>query len=636
MEALRIFLLLPDGEICDRVRASLNSPEFDCAWCRSVSDALIVLIHGKFDLLVSQAALPAGSGLDVLGALDEEGIEIPSLMFLGPEDASLSRNWTGQFCDFLPLSEDFAANLPGRARNAVAKHRLEQANRIYIAALESARDGIMITDLQGVVLHVNRALESLTGFSRDELVGRPSQILCASAPNSDLHERLWLAIKQRASWQGELAERRKDGSWFDVSLTVSPILDSRGRLTHCVAIERDITSRKVMENRLVHAQKMQSLGTLAGGVAHEFNNLLTGILGYAGLALTQGDEQEARKEFIQEIVSLAERAAGLTKQMLAYARKSPMNRQALPVVSLVRQTAELVERTLHQRLELENFEAAAAWCINADANQLEQVLINLILNARDALEDEKAVAVGIQQEKLSASRTGFPDNVPPGDYVVLEVRDTGHGMTPEVLSRAVDPFFTTRPVGKGTGMGLSVVLGIVHNHHGFLTIESRAGEGTSVRVYLPRLEEVVQEAAPPDSFIEPEPISPARILVHDDEAAVLEVVRRYLEDAGHHVVCASDESEVLNLARQASVLDMAILDQFPQGPIVGTLAGRLLELRPRLPILFCPGRPPDDQDAEHAEKQRVLWKPFRMNELGFAVQELLGSQADGLTQIAPG
>lgn len=636
MESLRVFLLLPEGEIYESVCAALKDPGFDCVWCRSVSDALIVLTHRKFDLLISQAVLSTMSGLDLVSVLDKEGIELPSLMFLGPEDTRLPRASTGQVCEFLPLSEDFAAKLAERARSAVAKHRLEQANRVYIAALESARDGIMITDLQGVVLHVNRALESLTGFSRDEMIGRPSRILCTGDQSSELHARLWLAVKQRASWQGELTERRKDGSLIDVSLTVSPILDSRGRLTHCVAIERDITSRKVMENQLVQAQKMQSLGTLAGGVAHEFNNLLTGILGYAGLALDHAEDREQQKEFLGEIVSLAERAAGLTKQMLAYARKSPANRQPISVAKVVNQTAELVSRTLHLQLVLEGVDEAGALHIDADANQLEQVLVNLILNARDALPGGASATVAVHQEMLAAGGAGFPDKIPPGDYVVLEVRDKGHGMAPEVLSRAVDPFFTTRPVGKGTGMGLSVVLGIVHNHHGFLTIESKSGSGTTVRVYLPRLRDSFQEAAVVDSFIEPEPISPARILVHDDEAAVLDVVRRYLEDAGHRVLCARDELELLELARQPGAIDLAILDQLPQSAAGGSLVGQLLAHRPRLPILYCPGRPLDRSSNEQTEHQRVLWKPFRMNELGFAVQELLTSQTEDSAQVAVG
>ena len=627
MQSLRVFLLLPEGDIHLSVTGALKSPEFEQVWCRSASDALIVLGHSTFDLLISSVVLPEMSGLDFIASLDAEGIDLPSVMLLGPDDMRLLRHPSGRVRDIVPLSEDFAARLPDRAREAIAKHRLEQANRVYVAALESARDGIMITDLQGVVLHVNRALEMLTGFSREELMGRPSQVLCSIEQNAELCARMWLAVKQRTSWQGELIDLRKDGSRIDVSLTVSPILDSRGRLTHCVAIERASAPRRMIDSQFLQAQKVQSLGTLAGGVAHEFNNILTGIMGYAGLALSHGEEKQSRDEFLEAVLSLAQRAAVLTKQMLAYARRSPVNRRPLSVADLCRGTVELVERTLHQTVAVEGIDDDGALRIDADVSQIEQVLLNLILNARDAMEPGGIVTIAARCENLTTSMAGFPENVPPGDYVHLEVRDRGHGMSPEIMSRAFDPFFTTRPVGKGTGMGLSVAMAIVRDHLGFLTIESTLGSGTVVGVFLPRLLEHGEEDTPEDPSIEPEPVRPARILVHDDEAAVLDVVRRYLEAAGHQVLGARDETEALELARGSDSIDMAIVDNVPSSLETGGLIGQILELRPQLPLLICTGQPLEDSVIQPGSRQRVLRKPFRMNELGFAVQELLSITA---------
>jgi two-component system, cell cycle sensor histidine kinase and response regulator CckA len=622
MPPLRIFLLLPDDAIHKSADAALAARGFERVWCRKASDALIVLSHGKFDLLICQAALPDMAGIDLLKELDAEGIDLPNILLVGPEDVHLERDSSGSMREVVPVSEGFASSLPDRAFDVVAKHQLQQANRIYIAALESARDGIMITDLQGAVVHVNRALESLTGFSRDELVGQPAQILCANEQNAELCSRMWLAVKQRASWQGELTDRRKDGATIDVSVTASPILDSHRRLTHCVVIERDITSRKVIESRLLQAQKVQSLGTLAGGVAHEFNNLLTGIMGYAGLALNHSEEPEERGDFLKEIMGLAERASELTKQMLAYARQSPMNRTFLSIANLIQASADLLERTLHQKVVIECADDAGPLRIDADANQMEQVLLNLILNSRDAISGAGAITVSAHKQDLPTTLAGFPDHVPPGAYVRLQVRDSGHGMSAEVLSRALDPFFTTKVVGKGTGLGLSVALGIIRNHHGFLTIESNIGQGTCVGIYLPRLQEPAAASSTIDSFIEPEPVSPASIVLHDDEPAVLDVVRRYLEDAGHHVLCARDEAELLHLAAGNANIHLAILDEVPVTERSG-LAHRILELRPNLPLLFCPGDSPDHADFELEGMRRVLCKPFRMNELGFAVQQLL-------------
>jgi PAS domain S-box-containing protein len=625
MPLLSLFLLIPDGDLFRSIDEALPPTEFDRVWCKSATDALLVLSHRRFDLLISPVTLPEFSGLELVDRLEEEGIDLPSLLLMGPEDTRIPPLNAGKVRDFFPLSVGYAAGLPDRVRNVVAKHQLEQANRLYIAALESARDGIMITDLQGTVLHVNRALEALTGFSREDLIGRPSRILCSSEQHVELCTLLWQAVKQRASWQGELTDRRKDGSTIDVSLTVSPILDAQGRLTHCVVIERDITSRRMMESRLLQAQKMQSLGTLAGGIAHEFNNLLTGIMGFAGLAQDAGLTQQCRKDYLQEILILAERASELTRQMLVYARQSPANRRSISVVKLVKQAADLIERSLRQPVVIECADAAEQLQIDADANQMEQALFNLLLNARDALGNGDSIIVRMRKEDLAASKAGFPDNVPPGGYIHIEVRDTGHGMPAEVLSRALDPFFTTRSVGKGTGMGLSVVMGIIRNHHGFMTIESRVGDGTSVGVYLPRLSEP-EEALVTSAFIEAEPVSPACILLQDDEVAVLEVVRRYLEDAGHRVLSARNETELLELARTHPTIDVAVLDAVPTSTQSNALVASLRELQPGLRLLFCPGMLPERTMLEQNSAARVLPKPFRMNELGFAVQELLSIQ----------
>ncbi|CAN5190749.1 hypothetical protein BH10PLA2_BH10PLA2_18380 [soil metagenome] len=627
MPPLSLFLLIPDSELHRSIDDALPPNEFDRVWCKSATDALIVLSHRRFDLLISPVTLAEISGLELVDRLEVEGIDLPSLLLMGPEDTRLPPLVAGKVRDFFPLSIGYAAGLPDRIRNVVAKHQLEQANRLYIAALESARDGIMITNLQGKVLHVNRALEALTGFSREDLIDRPSQILCNSEQHAELCGLLWQAVKQRASWQGELTDRRKDGSIIDVSRTVSPMLDGQGRLTHCVVIERDITLRRMMESQLLQAQKMQSLGTLAGGIAHEFNNLLTGIMGFAGLAQDAGLTHQCRKDYLQEILGLAERASELTRQMLTYARQSPANRRSISVLKLVKQAAELIERSLRQPVIIDCADAAEQLQIDADANQMEQVLFNLLLNARDAVAASGSILVRLRKEDLAASKAGFPDNVPPGGYIHIEVRDTGHGMPAEVLGRALDPFFTTRSVGKGTGMGLSVVMGIVRNHHGFMTIESRVGDGTSVGVYLPRVSEP-EDLQAASSFVEAEPVSPACILLQDDEAAVLEVVRRYLEDAGHRVFSARNEAELLELARVHNPIDVAILDSIPASATSDALVNSLLKLHPQIRILFCPGTPSEKTTIEQECFQRVLPKPFRMNELGFAVQELLSPPPD--------
>jgi PAS domain S-box-containing protein len=530
-------------------------------------------------------------------------------------------------------SDNFLAELPKRVGESVTRHRLQQTNRLLIEALESARDGIMITDLQGTMLHVNQALERMTGYTRAEMLGQNPRLLKSDRHPPQIYEEMWRTVLARASWQGELTNRRKDGGLVEVSLTVSPILDGHGQLTHFVGIQRDITDRKLLERQLLQAQKMQSVGTLAGGVAHEFNNLLAGINGYAALALREPSLPESARLFLNHIVDLSDRAAVLTRQMLAYARKPTLVRQPMRIDHLVRATAELVTHTLNAEVVLEAQLPAGEdgpLLVQADANQLQQALVNLALNARDALIERAPIVFRLRRVMLTGERAAFPEMVPPGDYVVLEVGDRGCGMSPEVLSQALDPFFTTKGVGQGTGLGLPVVLGIVHGHQGYLTIDTEAGRGTCVSLYLPRfVEESRPEGEgigfPEGEILEPESVPGRNILVLDEEEAVLDVIRRFLEIAGHHVTCTTSAEEAAMRLADGQAIDLLIFDLRLHGEDGIKTLQRFREKRPQLPILLCTGLIDADSAPAltPAGPVRMLRKPFRMNELWYAVNEAL-------------
>jgi PAS domain S-box-containing protein len=529
-------------------------------------------------------------------------------------------------------------------------------NRLLIQALESARDGIMITDLQGTILKVNQALEELTGYSRHELLGQTPRLLKSSAHRPELYTEMWQTILARRSWQGELTNRRKDGTLFQVSLTVSPIVDSQGRMTHFVGIQRDITGHKQLERALLQAQKMQSVGTLAGGVAHEFNNLLAGINGYAALGLRESDVAPTLRDFLQHIVALSERAASLTRQLLAFARKPALARQRLAIVELVRGTAELVGRTLYQEVVVDlpdDERACQALVVEADANQLQQALVNLALNARDALLVRQAVRTRgasaphnvadslresdmgqpivfrLRPAVLSSEQPAFPQQVPPGDYVVIEVEDHGAGMTADVLNQALDPFFTTKEVGQGTGLGLPMVFGIVQAHQGYLTLDSDPRRGTRVSLYLPRA--VAAAGAVPPSRPgdteggEPETAPNRAILVIDDEEAVRDVVRRFLRIAGHVVTCAASGQEALERLNAGQPCDLIILDLMVPREDALTTFQLLRQRRPDVPVLLCTGLPQAEPAPEllRGGAAGLIRKPFRMSELWHVLKQVL-------------
>lgn len=634
-DTLQLLLLEADDEVAHLTAQALERAGHRVTRCRTAANALIVLGHGTFDLLILDHRLPDMTGSELLQALTREGIATPGLMVTAHGDEQLAtRVLQAGALDYLvrDAAGNFLRELPKRVSAAVIRHRLQQTNRLLIEALESARDGIMITDLQGTILHVNQALERMTGYSRAELQGESPRLLKSGRHLQRLYEDMWRTILARISWQGELTNRRKDGSLVEVSLTVSPILDVHGQLTHFVGIQRDITERKLLERQLLQAQKMQSVGTLAGGVAHEFNNLLAGISGYAALALREPTLAEPARLFVNHVVELSERAAVLTRQMLAYARKPTLVRQPARIDTLVRNTADLVTHTLHAEVatdfQLPGGDGAPLF-VQADANQLQQALVNLALNARDASTKPLPIVFRLRQAVVPVELAAFPEPVPAGDYVVLEVIDQGCGMPPDVLSQALDPFFTTKGVGQGTGLGLPMVLGIVHGHHGFLTIDTEPGRGTCVSLHLPRFVETVQQPPEPSAFpageiLEPESVAGQSILVLDEEEAVLDVIRRFLEIAGHCVTCTTTAAEAARILADGQSIDLLILDVRPQGEEGMKVLQRFRDQQPRLPILLCTGMIETDlTSAVAAGALHLLRKPFRMNELWYAVNQAL-------------
>ncbi len=649
-DPLRLFLVADDDDVALLVRKTLERAGHQVSRCRTAADALIVLAQNTFDLVLVEQALPDVSGLDLLNALGREGVAAPAVILAARGDEQLAaRALRAGALDYLVQDDAmaFLAELPKRVAESVTRHRLEQLNDLLIQALESARDGILITDLQGTILHVNRALEHLTGYDRSELLGQTPRLFKSNAHPPSLYAEMWRTVLARGSWQGELTNRRKDGGFFQASLTVSPIVDGRGRLTHFVGIQRDVTSHRQLERQLLQAQKMQSVGTLAGGIAHEFNNLLAGINGYAALGLREPGLTAALAEFLHHVVNLSERAAGLTRQLLAFARKPALTRQVTDMPDLARRTAELVSRTLRRPVTLDVADAGRdgrALAVRADANQLQQALVNLALNARDALEAREGAATPrespgsrpltfrVRHAPLDAELVAFPQHVPPGDFVALEVEDEGAGMAADVLAQSVDPFFTTKDVGRGTGLGLPVVFGIVQGHQGYLTIDSAPGRGTRVALYLPRESEPAADDGPDDAgsateVLEPESTPGRSILVIDDEEAVLDVVRRFLEIAGHRVACVTRGEDALDELAAGRPVDLVILDLMMPHEDVAATFQRLRQRRPGVPVLLCTGLPQAERATELLAHPGVglIRKPFRMNELWYAVRQALQS-----------
>ena len=373
------------------------------------------------------------------------------------------------------------------ARDVTARRQAERELARLATAIAQSADAIVLTDPKGTILYVNPAFERVTGYAAPEVLGGNPSVLKSGAHDRAFYEALWATLGAGATWEGRFTNRRKDGRLFLEDASISPVLDTDGGLIGYVAVKRDVTRQVQIEGQLAQAQKMEAIGRLAAGVAHDFNNVLAIILSLSDLALQRGDENERTKKCVDGIREAALRAGGLTRQILTFSRQSPAAVQALDPREVVGEAAgmlrHLVPRGVEVRARLDSTVRVAA-----DPTQLHQVVLNLGTNAGFAMAATGGV-VEVAVEDARADET-FAESHPPlraGACLRLVVRDRGCGMTAETMSHIFEPFFTTRAPRDGTGMGLAVVHGIVHNHGGAITVETEVGRGSTFSVYLPAL-----------------------------------------------------------------------------------------------------------------------------------------------------
>jgi len=404
-----------------------------------------------------------------------------------------------------------------------------------------------------------------------------------------------------------------------------PIRDEEGRVVRVAGLAEDVTAQRRLEEQLRQAQKMEAIGKLTGGIAHDFNNLLTAINGYAEIALRALPERDGEKvrRGLEEIRRAGERAAELTQQLLAFSRQQMLRPEVVDLNAVVENYASVLERLLGEDVELELRTAVGVGRVRVDPGQLGQVILNLAVNARDAMPNGGRLAIETRAVPGGAAR---PHGLPPGDYVELVVTDTGHGMDDETRARVFDPFFTTKEPGAGTGLGLSTVLGIVEQSGGAITVASTRGGGSTFRVFLPRVEAAAPEPEPP---IEPERPAAATILLVEDEEIVRSLVAEFLADAGYEVLEAAAPSEALELADRIEEIDLLVSDVVMPEMNGRELATRLLERRPGLRVLYISGYTGDVVAGRGVigEGDAFLQKPFSGTELLRRVAELLPARA---------
>jgi PAS domain S-box-containing protein len=530
------------------------------------------------------------------------------------------------------IARPVALAIDRRRLIAAQRASLEQL-RLLEMAVSRLTDMVMITADPGGdpaaarIVYVNDAFVRLTGWSREEAIGARPQMLNGPETSREELDRIAAALRRGESARTELVAYTKAGATIRLELDVAPIPDSAGRVSHWVTVERDVTERRKVEERLRQSQKLEALGQLTGGVAHDFNNLLTVILGNAETLADELAGNERLRRLAAMAATAAERGAELTDRLLAFARRRPLEPKVVDLAALLAGMDGLLRQALTKRVELEITAERGLWPALVDPGQLEGAVLNLAINARDAMPKGGRLTIALANASLDAAGVPAGETIAPGDYVVLSVTDTGTGMAPEVAERAFDPFFTTKKVGKGSGLGLSMVYGFVIQSEGHARIETSPGKGTTVRLYLPRAAEPPGPRRRGGADAAPRGAGEHILLVEDDPL-VREHTASLLQSLGYRVSTAGNAAEALETLAHRADIDLLFSDIVMPGGMDGRALGeQARRLNPALKVLFASGYAPAGpaDDPPGTEAIGLLAKPYRRQELAGRIRAALAA-----------
>ncbi len=580
--------------------------------------------HGRLpdpdrDVLHAMAGVPLKTNDEVIGVLGLAFID-PSNTFTDEQMALLD-----QFGELASLALDNARLYDAAQKELAERTKAEEQLRKLSHVVEQSPVSIVITDLNGSIEFANQHFAELTGYTQSELIGQNPRVLKTGNTTQAEYKVLWETILSGHEWRGEFQNIKKNGELYWEFALIAPIRNSSLEITHFMAIKEDITERKKMENQLRHSQKMEAVGQLAGGIAHDFNNILTAIIGYTTILQMKIPEESPLKSTTDQILASAERGSSLTQGLLAFSRKEVNNPGQIDLNGVLTRVEKLLIRLIGEDIRLSVLPSEQPLPVLADSMQMEQVLMNLATNARDAMPDGGEMIISteiVQLDSQFIAAHGFGNS---GRFALLTVSDTGHGMDPETVKHIFEPFYTTKETGKGTGLGLSIVYGIIKKHAGYISCHSLPGVGTIFHIYLP----ITEEKAPKDDThvaVTTFQSGSETILLAEDDVSTRALSKELLEEFGYTVIEAQDGFQARDLFHTHSEhINLVILDALMPN-MKGMDVYRDIRMKSAtVQVIICSGYTADIMEGEGENDCHLnfIAKPFMPKELLMKIREVL-------------
>jgi PAS domain S-box-containing protein len=599
-------------------------------------DELIsILKNGAFpDIILADFRLPRFDGISAMRLANELCPHVPLIFVSGTigEDAAIEALTQGS-TDYV-LKQNLS-RLPSvvrralqEARSQLERKRAEESVRKLSKAIEQSPVSIIISDLTGKIEFVNLKFSEVTGYTFNEAIGQHTRIFKSGKTPAEEYGRLWKTITSGGVWRGEFQNRKKNGELFWEQATIAPVRDGADTITHYVAVKEDITERKSLEEQLNQTQKMEAVGLLAGGVAHDFNNMLGVILGCADMALDMTEKGSVLNKLIEQIVEAANRSADITRKLLAFARKQTIQPKILDLNKTINGMFILLRRLIGEDIELVWQPGENLFPVKMDSSQIDQILANLCVNAKDAIAGVGKITIATRNFDSNGEIDSKHNGLLSGKYVVLVVSDNGCGMDKKTLDKIFEPFFTTKGIGKGTGLGLATVYGIIQQNEGFINVKSEPGHGSTFEIFLPahsiELQKMQEESSSPSL-----PRGNETILLVEDDSSFLEMVQIMVEDLGYRVLTSLSPKEAIRIAEEESdKINLLITDVVMPEMNGRDLMKHLASGLPQLKCLFMSGYTGDviTDRGVLDEGIHFIQKPFSKRDLAVRMRDVLDSK----------
>jgi PAS domain S-box-containing protein len=516
------------------------------------------------------------------------------------------------------------------ARNVTERKQVEMELTRLATAIEQAVESVIILDKGGKIQYANSAFFRISGYNREEVLGKSPAFLKTNKKDDETFYRgLLNTVNTKSVWTGRISSRKKDGATYAAETTISPVRDKSGKIVNYVAVERDVTEEVRLESQLRQMQKMEAIGTLAGGIAHDFNNILSAIIGFSEMSIEDIAEGHPAKNYAVQILRAAVRGKDLVRQILMFSHKNEEERKHFKLGLIVKEALKLIRASLPSTIEIKERVEAESDVVFASPTQMHQVIMNLCTNAGHAMRIKGGVLeITVSQFDVESSG-GVPYlGMEPGPYLKVSVSDTGTGMDRTVMERIFDPFFTTKSPSEGTGMGLAVVHGIVKGHGGAITVRSTPGRGSVFDVYFPRTDTTDAEEV---EAVSSSQRGSERILLVDDEDAITEMGQSMLTRLGYQVRSVSDGVQALQLfSRETSSFDLIITDHTMPRMTGTELAQEIMSVKPGIPIILCTGYSEmvNREIARDLGIKEFIMKPFSRNELADTIRRVLDDREE--------